>query len=380
MARDHGRVLCTIWYDPDFVTLKPREQLTYVLLISQPWMNWAGICPVMLDGWAASSDGATIADVSASLDELQRRGYVAVDYGTREVLVRSFMRHNGVAKSANVLTSALKSATAVTSTPLRSILASELRRLNHKRADKAADGIDPRTNPSETLPEGFPNPSETLPEGFANPSETLPEGFAGPVGVPGPQPSVDGPLVGRPDQDIVGVSEGTTGGNEEDKSRTLPEGFPNPSGRVSRDRDRDIDISSFSSSSLTSVKSEDKPKTPKTPKPPGDPAFAEFWAAYPLKKSKVAASKSFAKVVKDGIDPEVLIAGAKRYAAEQAGKDSDFVKHPATWLNKGCWDDEPPPPVVPVNAHDEAIKNFMRGPAGPAFTYDPQAGITDGRS
>ena len=33
---------------------------------------------------------------------------------------------------------------------------------------------------------------------------------------------------------------------------------------------------------------------------------------------------------------ETLIAGAKRYAAEMAGKESQFIRYPATWLNGKC--------------------------------------------
>ena len=46
--------------------------------------------------------------------------------------------------------------------------------------------------------------------------------------------------------------------------------------------------------------------------------------------------------MKRGVDPELPIAGAQRYAGERAGEDPKFTKHPATWLRGGCWEDEPP--------------------------------------
>ena len=63
---------------------------------------------------------------------------------------------------------------------------------------------------------------------------------------------------------------------------------------------------------------------------------------YPRRVAKEAAAKGFAAAVKRGVEPEQLIQGARRYAAERAGQEPRFTKHPATWLNGGCWEDEPP--------------------------------------
>jgi hypothetical protein len=41
-------------------------------------------------------------------------------------------------------------------------------------------------------------------------------------------------------------------------------------------------------------------------------------------------------------------AGAMRYAAEQTGRDPNFTKFPANWLNGGCWQDESDEPVAPL--------------------------------
>ena len=44
-----------------------------------------------------------------------------------------------------------------------------------------------------------------------------------------------------------------------------------------------------------------------------------------------------------GVGLEILIEATKHYAAQMAGKDSQYIKHPATWLNGKCWLDEPGP-------------------------------------
>jgi hypothetical protein len=73
-----------------------------------------------------------------------------------------------------------------------------------------------------------------------------------------------------------------------------------------------------------------------------DSKFDEFWAAYPRREAKKGARQKFEVRVKEGIDPEVLIGGAKRYADHVAkkGRDREMIKIPTTWLNQGCWDDE----------------------------------------
>ena len=50
--------------------------------------------------------------------------------------------------------------------------------------------------------------------------------------------------------------------------------------------------------------------------------------------------KKFAKAVKDGVNPQDLIDGARAYAASVAGKEQKYIAHPTTWLNQGRWEDE----------------------------------------
>lgn len=69
--------------------------------------------------------------------------------------------------------------------------------------------------------------------------------------------------------------------------------------------------------------------------------FDEFWRVYPLRKAKGAAKTAWTKALKRAT-PERIIAGANEYASDP-NRDQDYTKHPATWLNGDCWDDEPAP-------------------------------------
>jgi hypothetical protein len=83
--------------------------------------------------------------------------------------------------------------------------------------------------------------------------------------------------------------------------------------------------------------------------------FDEFWSVYPRRVAKLAAQKAYAKALKIA-SPDKLIEGAKRYAAEKVG--DAYIKHPSTWLNGGCWDDEPL--LVYRNGHNGNANGHQR--------------------
>ena len=76
-------------------------------------------------------------------------------------------------------------------------------------------------------------------------------------------------------------------------------------------------------------------------------AFGAFWINYPRKRNREEAKLAWIAAIRRGIDPQHMVDGAQRYARERAGEDSQFTKYPATWLNKGCYDDEPDPQPEP---------------------------------
>lgn len=88
-----------------------------------------------------------------------------------------------------------------------------------------------------------------------------------------------------------------------------------------------------------------------------DQTFDEFWEVYPRKVGKRAAQKCWpaavARVIKSSkshIEYDVRGAGnwiranAAEMAADRNLPPKDLIPHPATWLNRDGWDDEPYPP------------------------------------
>jgi hypothetical protein len=76
--------------------------------------------------------------------------------------------------------------------------------------------------------------------------------------------------------------------------------------------------------------------------------FAEFYAVYPKRVARQAAEKAWGKAIKGGANPEVVILAAKKFAATRAGQDPKFTPYPATWLNRGSWEDEDETPHLRV--------------------------------
>lgn len=91
--------------------------------------------------------------------------------------------------------------------------------------------------------------------------------------------------------------------------------------------------------------------------------FADFWKAYPLKVAKLKAAAAYAKAIKRGVDPQAMLQAASAYAASPC-RDPDFTKHAATWLNAGCYDDQPQEncngrPNAPANLQPSGVSDRL---------------------
>lgn len=68
--------------------------------------------------------------------------------------------------------------------------------------------------------------------------------------------------------------------------------------------------------------------------------FARFYAAYPKKKSRAAAEKSFAKLNPDEQLVTAMLASIERAMTSGTWSDPKFIPYPASWLNAAGWLDE----------------------------------------
>ncbi len=76
--------------------------------------------------------------------------------------------------------------------------------------------------------------------------------------------------------------------------------------------------------------------------------FEKFWRAYPKKVAKIAAERTFERIVRreKAQDREAFVERLCRALAKQRQSDDwqreegRYVPYPATWLNAGRWEDE----------------------------------------
>ena len=104
--------------------------------------------------------------------------------------------------------------------------------------------------------------------------------------------------------------------------------------------------------------------------------FSRFWKIYPLKKSRVAAYKSFQKInpseeLLQNIVYELHRQAQEKKKMEELGLWSPTWKHASTWLNGRCWEDELFDPSglkpredargVNINYFDKETGEYSRG-------------------
>lgn len=97
-------------------------------------------------------------------------------------------------------------------------------------------------------------------------------------------------------------------------------------------------------------------------------AFERFWQACPRRVEKLATFKAWQKALRiadisnNRLDEPVeyfLERTMKAYAATV--DEIKYAKHPTTWLNAGCWDDELPEPAPELPGWEVAWSRIVGG-------------------
>lgn len=202
MAREYARVKVAIWADTDFRLLTDPAQALYFRLLSSPTMSLCGVADWRPNRIAALTAGMTPKKVREAAAELTANGYIVTDDDTEEVLVRSFVRHDGLIKTPNIAAAMCKDYAGTASALLRGVIVHELLRLHDEEPEMkgwataskllSEEAINPLGNPSPKAsgmaspnPSGneshIPQPSSLNQQPAATPAKRatrLPQGFA----------------------------------------------------------------------------------------------------------------------------------------------------------------------------------------------------------
>jgi hypothetical protein len=305
---DEARVHCSMWSDPDILALPSGwPKFLYVFLFTQPDISMCGRLGTDLDYWATVlAAEATPELIREWLDVLAERRFIIADYQVNEILIRARIRRDQVLKNPKLIKPLIRACNALRSGTIRSAVAAELRRCQREGL------VDPR--------------NEVQIDELAASMERTSGYSIAPL-----FPQVDRPSTGPSTSPSDGPVDGHRGSGTRGRSKVLG----GSGGELALWGD---------------------PGTVAIPDAKlgtnDDPGWVAFWAAYPRKVSIGDAREAWAKAVRGErvrgrpprpgpADPAVIIKGAQLYAQSRIGQDPTYTVHPATWLNKDRWNDDP---------------------------------------
>ena len=132
---DHAQVRRDIWADEDFRELPMRSQWLYLHVITSPTISYCGVADWRPARIAALTDDLTGRDVEVAAVDLECNHYLVIDRDTEEVLVRSWVKHDGLMGKWNMAAAMARTYGEVASKVLRGVIVHELKRLKSDAPD-----------------------------------------------------------------------------------------------------------------------------------------------------------------------------------------------------------------------------------------------------
>lgn len=135
MARDRANIRIDIWADEHWRELTLGAQHLYLLLTTHPTLTYVGVADWREGRLAAMTKRRTAEDVRRDAEELQIGGFVLADDDTEEILVRSFVKHDGLMKQPKLAVSMANAYAAVASPMIREVVAFEVQKLHSREPE-----------------------------------------------------------------------------------------------------------------------------------------------------------------------------------------------------------------------------------------------------
>ena len=178
MARDYAQIRTDIWADDHWRTLTPGAQWLYEHFLTSPTLTHAGVADWRPARVAKLARSLTTESVRKYADELERGRFILTDDETEEVVVRSFLRHDGVLLNPNMWKSLGAAYAGIYSSRIKAVVAAEVNRLRNESPDGLVTSKGGRVNPwlSKHLQTLIKTGSDTPPDTPTHtPSDTLTE-------------------------------------------------------------------------------------------------------------------------------------------------------------------------------------------------------------
>lgn len=313
MSRSHARIVTTIWIDQDWRQLNAAAQWLYMTILTQPDLSYAGTLSVNVGKWAKMASGTTPGDIQGWLRSLADARFVVLDEDSDELMVRSFIRNDGVAKQPKILMSACRSARTVVSDLIRAELAFELSRIERPKYEHAVALLDETV--AELAPGGVPSESPSKArKGFITDPERVNDSSGNPRKGFQQNPKWKG-LINLPETPGGG---GGGGGYCSSKSTTL--------------------------------------LTPSKKREEENQEFQAFCEAYPKDIPQTQRIELAARwqAASNAHGADRMLKAAQRYtsAMDAAGTERKFAKNPVVWLKDGLFVEHLPDELEPYQGMD----------------------------
>lgn len=129
MKQDGGyvRLQRDIRLDPDYRALSLEAQWLYKELLID--VDFIGVCDYAPRKLAKIGTGIELLRVEAAAAELRTRLFIVIDDETDELLVRTFVKHDGLYKQPNMCVAMVKAFRKVGSPTLQGVISHELNRI-----------------------------------------------------------------------------------------------------------------------------------------------------------------------------------------------------------------------------------------------------------
>lgn len=141
MARDRASIRIDMWGDGDWRDLSRAAQHLYMLLLSHPTLSYAGVAEWHPGKLAAMSSGTTVGEIVADAAALESHGFIVIEPDTDEVLVRSFIKHDGLMKQPKLVVSMANAYAAVASRRIQLVIAHEVQKMAVREPELRAWGV-----------------------------------------------------------------------------------------------------------------------------------------------------------------------------------------------------------------------------------------------
>lgn len=138
MPKTYAKVNLSIWQDPEFRQLPQGAQHLYLLLWTHTTLSYCGVAEWKPKRLQALTEGLTAADVEDAARCLEARLFIVTSPDTDEVLLRSWVRYDGLLKEWRMGIAFAKAYVNVASRDIQRVIVHEGLRLQQRQPELAA--------------------------------------------------------------------------------------------------------------------------------------------------------------------------------------------------------------------------------------------------